>query len=139
MYFASLVAASVLSPGNSMFGELYATTPGGAAGNPVRGIVFEAYSAAAAAALTIGHVRYCQVNAFGRSLISQTATFNGTSTVAVTDGTKFLVGMPVTFTTTGRASRRASPTTCSPSRGTTSRWGSASTLPPRLSRRAAAR
>jgi hypothetical protein len=93
-YYASTLPSATLSPGNSTFRDLFAI----ANTNTARGIVFEADGVNAA--LTVGTVESIQVNGNDRTVITQTATFNSTSTVAVTDGTQFLPRMPVTFNTT---------------------------------------
>jgi hypothetical protein len=102
MYFASLCPASSLVPGNSYFRALYAKHPnGGANGNAVRGVVFDAQSSGVAAGLTVGRIDTVQVNAFNRVARSQTATFTSSSSSVVLDanGANFAVGMPVTFAT----------------------------------------
>lgn len=101
-YYAAQVAATTLAPGNSQMRDLFAVSHSGT--GLTRGIVFEANSSdGAAASLTIGTVTSVQHNAFSRTLTSQTATFSGSGNpnITVTDGTKFLPGLPVIFTTSG--------------------------------------
>lgn len=102
MYFASLCPAASLVPGNSYFRALYVKHPnGGANGNAVKGVIFDAQSPGVAAALTVGRIDTLQVNAFNRIARSQTATITNTSSSIVLDanGGNFLPGMPVTFAT----------------------------------------
>ena len=98
-WYGTRVATTTLNPGNSVFRDLFhkhqdSTHLG-------RGIVFEADEpAGGVAALGLTNVISAQANCFNRTTITQTATFTNTSsTVAVTDGTKYRVGMPVYFTT----------------------------------------
>lgn len=104
MYFGSNLAVATFEPGNSRFGELYVLVPrDGRDSRLCRGVVFEATAPSnGAGQLSEMQVNRLQVNRFGTALLSVTAGFTNTSTaISVPDGTKFAVGMPVVFTTTG--------------------------------------
>jgi hypothetical protein len=93
--YAGDVDNTVLSCGNSWLTHL--VDMGLVSTMLNRGIVFEALDAAI---LNEIFAQRIQGMTWGRTQISQTATFNGTSTVAVQDGTKFAVGLPVAFSAT---------------------------------------
>lgn len=94
MRFRGDVATATLNCGNCVYDSIFGIQPnyGG------RGLVFEA---AAGAVFGSHEVRRPQINCFSRAEVTQTVTFtNGSPNLAVTDGTKFPVGMPFKFTTT---------------------------------------
>lgn len=82
-----------ISPGNSYANKLFGIPRNGADGKLARGIVVMSYNNTIHG-LDMGHV---QVNRFNRARITQTATFNGTSAVGVTDLAEFPVNMSVAF------------------------------------------
>lgn len=91
MRFAA--SGNLLFPGNSRLHTLFCVNP---ASILSRGIVFEANNTFLNELIT----ERLQVNRFGTSELSQTATFtSGSANIAVTDGTKFGVGLPIIFTT----------------------------------------
>lgn len=92
--YAQDLIHTVLSMGNSTLQHL--VNQGIPANMLNRGMVFEGINGGILDELTV--IKVQQIT-FNRAQISQTATFNGTTTVAVTDGSKFAVGLPVSFTT----------------------------------------
>lgn len=99
-YYAALMPAATLMPGNSQFDTLFNIVPSDGRDNRLcRGIVFEA--GGTNAKLNEMRVSRLQNNAFSRSQLSVSATFaNGSQDIAVPDGTKFQARMPIIFTTT---------------------------------------
>jgi hypothetical protein len=95
--FQSAVAASVDQIGNSWFNDLNFDGQG-ANQNLNRPWIFGVDSAVSNANLNEIHATDIGYYNSGRSSVSQTATLNGTTTVAVTSGASFPVGMPVQFT-----------------------------------------
>jgi len=95
-YYACDVALSVLQMGNSNLKHL--VHQGVSASITGRGLVFEALDSAS---LDNTNVDRLQAITFNRSQISQAATMvNLSTTIGVTDGTKFVVGLPVTVSAT---------------------------------------
>lgn len=93
--YAASVAFAVFQPCNSIFDQLTDQGPDASLLN--RSIVFEGLNGAILDEIC---ARRIQSITFGRGHLSQSATFTNTSsTIAVTDGTKFAVGLPVSFTT----------------------------------------
>jgi hypothetical protein len=96
-YFAASGASSVVMPGNTRMHSLFNIIPNDGRDNRLcRGIVFDAN--VANAILNEIYVDRIQNNSFNRTKLSVSATFNGTANIGVPDSTKFMVGMPVTFT-----------------------------------------
>lgn len=99
-YFSCYNDSTVLATGNSYFNRLHAINVDALS----RGWVFEAKSPDGVAKSQLGDcaITQLQYNRYNGTTISQSATFVNTSTnVTVTDGTKFAVGLPVTFTSSG--------------------------------------
>jgi hypothetical protein len=100
MRFASTVELGTYEPGNSKFEQLFSSP----LNNFAHGIVFAAPGSDSNAQSNLGSVKVLdiQVNRFRDTLTSQSVTpAGGSSTsIAVTDLTKFSVGLPVWFTTT---------------------------------------
>lgn len=100
----------ILQTGNFQIRHLFACPSGDAASNTVkqrrqaRGVVFRASHSGGGSNIGIlNQVRAyeIQVNQFNRTTLSVTATFtNGSANISVPDGTEYIVGMPVRFTTT---------------------------------------
>jgi len=82
-----------VAPGNSYANKLFGIAPFSDPGKMSRGIVVMSYNATTHG-LDMGHV---QVNRFNRAKITQTATFNGTASIGVTNLAEFPVNMPVAF------------------------------------------
>jgi len=101
-YYGSLVAASVLQPGDSVLKHLFNIFPPSTWPTDnkfCRGIVFEA--GVTGAILNSIETLLIEANAFDRTMYSATATLaSGSANVAVPDGTKFIVGLPVSFSST---------------------------------------
>jgi hypothetical protein len=100
-YYGALLPGATFMPGNSAIGELHNVVPrDGRDNRKCRGIVLEAGGTAAALNELI--LTRLQCNGFNRGLLSVTATLtNGSTAVAVPDGSQFLPGMVLTFATTG--------------------------------------
>jgi len=98
MRFTANVANDVLATGNSVTEHLFVVNTTSLS---ARGIVFESVGTNAQMDLISGH--RIQVNFFRESeAASQSATFTNASTsIGVSDGTKFPVGMPVSFSASG--------------------------------------
>jgi hypothetical protein len=95
------VASATLAPGNSTYYDLYCVNSA-TLGNLSRGITFIT-TAALGAAADNNQFKFdrIQSNRFSGGNTTQAATMvNTQSTFTVTDGTKFAVGMPVTFSVT---------------------------------------
>jgi hypothetical protein len=103
MYFATRFDNDSYQPGNSLFNDLYCIIPqDGRDKRKVRGIVFSSYGVTGATktAMSELHCGRIQVNGYNRALLTVTATFTNTSTsIGVPDGTQFMPGMLVNFTT----------------------------------------
>lgn len=99
-YYAALCPALTLQPGNSKFHTLFNIIPAdGRDSRLCRGIVFEA--GGVNARLNEMDVTRLQNNAFSRTQLSVSAAFaSGSASISVPDGTKFVVGLPVSFTAT---------------------------------------
>lgn len=98
MWGAHLPGANLL-PGNSKIDALFNVSPADASIRYHRGIVFEAEGTNETLnELLVGRA---QSNCFGRTVLTETATLtSGSTSVAVADGTKYRVGMPVKAGTT---------------------------------------
>jgi len=95
------VAAATLAPGNSTYYDLY-NVNSSTLGNTSRGITFLTTAALAAAAdnnqFKLDRI---QSNRFAGGAQTQAATMtNAQATFTVTDGTKYPIGIPVTFSAT---------------------------------------
>lgn len=102
-YYGVAMDALDYQGGNSTFRELYHLVPNDGRDNRLcRNIVFEVQpGTTGAAAMNELDAQRIQSNCYNRTLLSDTVTFTSSSTSAtVADGTKYAVGMPVTFTTT---------------------------------------
>ena len=99
-YYASETPYLTLMPGNSHARELFHKVVN--SGQRSRGIVIGGFNSAGSPGLGGFDVDKLQVNAYNKTIISQTATFtSGSSSVTVADGSKFLPGMAVNFTAAG--------------------------------------
>lgn len=97
LHFLASMAAATLSPGNTRMDTLFGLPPNNNLN--ARGIVFEA--SVSGAQLNEIFAERVQFNAFNRTQVTQTATFtNASANIAVTDSSKFPVGMPVSFSST---------------------------------------
>lgn len=103
-YYAARMDGTVYQGGNSHFRELYHLIPQDARDRRLcRGIVFEAQGGTGSngGALNECNVLRAQVNSYNKTLLSVSAGLTNTSTsVTVPDGSLFLPGMVVSFTTT---------------------------------------
>lgn len=99
-YYGALMPGLTLYPGNLEIGEIFNLIPrDGRDNRKCRGIVFEI--GGTNAALNEVLVRRAQCNGFNRANLSTTVTLtSGSTSVSVPDGTNFLPGMVVNFTTT---------------------------------------
>lgn len=96
MFFGNDVPSTTLQPGNSVWEDLFANTPS-ANTNLSRGIAFFVTQGQQ----NEGFISRLQSNRNGASTVTQAATMaNASANITVTDGTKFLVGMPVTVSAT---------------------------------------
>lgn len=95
-FYGNDVPSSTLQPGNSVWMDLYNTTPSTNA-NLSRGIVYWIQQGQQ----NEGLILRLQSNRLNSSTVTQAATMaNASANITVTDGTKFAVGMPVTFSAT---------------------------------------
>ena len=93
MFFGNDVPSSILQPGNSVWEDLYANTPSTNT-NLSRGCVWFVTQGQQ----NEGMLSRIQCNRNGASVVTQAATMsNGSANIAVTDGTKFAINMPVSF------------------------------------------
>lgn len=95
MFWGNDVPAATLQPGNSTFEDLFAVT--GSGSNLIRGICHNVNQGTQNQAT---HSRI-QSNKLNASTVTQAATMvNLSANITITDGTKFAVNVPVSFTTT---------------------------------------
>lgn len=95
MFFGNDVPAATLQPGNSTFEDLFGVT--GSGSNLIRGICHNVNQGTQNQAT---HSRI-QMNKLNASTVTQAATMvNTQSNITITDGTKFAINVPVSFTTT---------------------------------------
>jgi hypothetical protein len=98
-YYAATVNGTKYNPGNAEFHQLYSDP----LNNLARGIVFAAPPAESNNGTVLNSIKVfnAQVNRFRDTLTTQTITpANGSTSVSVTDLTKFKVGMPFWVTST---------------------------------------
>lgn len=92
-FYGNDVPAATLQPGNSVWEDLYANTPVTNT-NLARGIVFFVTQGQQ----NEGFLSRIQANRNNATVTTQAATMvNASANIAITDGTKFAVGMPVAF------------------------------------------
>ncbi len=95
-YYGNDVPSSTLQPGNSVWEDLYNTTPS-VNTNLSRGIVYWIQQGQQ----NEGLILRLQSNRLNATTVTQAATMTNTSAnIGVTDSTKFAVNMPVTFSAT---------------------------------------
>lgn len=95
-FYGNDVPSSTLQPGNSVWEDVYNTTPVTNA-NLSRGIVYWIQQGQQ----NEGLILRLQSNRLNGSTVTQAATMaNASANITVTDGTKFAVNMPVTFSAT---------------------------------------
>lgn len=95
-FYGNDVPSTTLQPGNSVWEDVYSVTPSSNA-NLSRGIVYWIQQGQQ----NEGLILRLQSNRLNSSVVTQAATMVNTSAnITITDGTKFAVGMPVTFSAT---------------------------------------
>lgn len=98
-YYGANSVPTTMIPGNSTIDELYHITPQDTRDRRLtRGIVFEGIGT------TINELRVgrIQANCYNKPLLSESHTFtSGSANVTVPDGTKYAVGMPVSYSSAG--------------------------------------
>jgi hypothetical protein len=96
-YYGNDVPAAILMPGNSSWYDIYSVTRSGTYNGKDRALVFKTIQGGQ----NEGFLCRIQSNRFGASFVTQAATATAASTsIVVTDGTKFAVDMPVSFSAT---------------------------------------
>jgi len=103
-YYGAQMDAGTYQGGNTNFRELFTLLPQDTRDRRLcRGIVFEAMGGTGSngGAMNEIQAQRIQHNSYNKTLLTVTATLtSGSTAIAVPDGTKFLPGMIVTFTTT---------------------------------------
>jgi len=97
------VASASLAPGNSTYYDIYAVTPISSSTNMLNRLVTFLTTATTGGAADNNEFKMdrIQCNRFNQTTTTQAATMvNTQATFTVTDGTKWAVGMPVTFSAT---------------------------------------
>jgi len=96
-YYGNDVPQSILQPGNSVWNDIYHVVPSTTDNLKLRGLVYRSLQGG----MNQGFLSRIQCNRFNTTRVTQAATMtNGVSTFTVTDGTKFAVDMPVSFSAT---------------------------------------